>query len=194
MATTDDLTLFFPALIHDRNKWLRPGLMSSDGIEWYTPQPIIKAVLAALGGIVDLDPCADPERSFPATRHYTRVENGLIRPWNGSVYMNPPYGRTVDPNTGENVDIRAWTTKLRDELGPNGWTTEAVALLPMRADTTWFHELHPPVLCLIRGRLRFSGYEQSAPFPSAAAYFGSARERFVAAFQDLGLIYDAAPV
>lgn len=173
-------TLFFPLPIEDRNVWLRPGLMSSDDIEWYTPPEIRAAVVDALGGRVDVDPCADPGKTFPATEHFTAEDNGLVRPWLGRVYMNPPYGRTIGQ----------WTTKLKDELR-NGWALEAVALLPARVDTTWWHELAPPVVCFIRGRLRFSGYEQSAPFPSVAAYFGPERERFMDAFARLGLVYDA---
>jgi hypothetical protein len=177
---SDQTTAFFPAPIEDRNVWLRPALMSSDSIEWYTPPEIRAAVVEALGGKVDVDPCADPGRTFPASEHFTIDDNGLLKRWAGRVYMNPPYGR----------GISAWTTKLRDELR-DGWATEAVALLPARTDTTWWHELAPPVVCLIRGRLQFSGYEQSAPFPSAAVYFGRHRGTFVRAFAPLGLIYEA---
>jgi phage N-6-adenine-methyltransferase len=169
----------YPPLAHDANKWLRPGLMSSDTPEWYTPKHILDAVIDALGAI-DLDPCADPERTVPATTHYTTAENGLAQKWEGRVYMNPPYGRT----------IISWTTKLRDELH-RGWATEAVALLPARMDTRWWHELAPPVVCFIRGRIQFSGYEQAAPFPSAAAYFGGHEEAFVRAFGPLGQMYRA---
>lgn len=181
-STAERLTFFYPPEIEDRNLWLRPGLMSSDDVEWYTPPEIRAAVIEALGGRVDVDPCADPGRTFPATQHFSVEDNGLVHPWLGRVYMNPPYGRTIG----------AWTTKLRDELRA-GWATEAVALLPARVDTTWWHELAPPTVCLIRGRLRFSGYEQSAPFPSAAVYFGPNRQLFVEAFRTLGLIYDYAP-
>lgn len=180
MTRTERMTLFYPAAIEDRNLWLRPGLMSSDGIEWYTPPEIRAAVVMALGGLVDLDPCADPDRTFPSSVHFTEEDNGLVRPWLGRVYMNPPYGRTIG----------MWTTKLRDELR-DGWTTEAIALLPARVDTTWWHELAPPWVCFLRGRLRFSGYEQSAPFPSAACYFGPEPWRFADAFEALGLIYKA---
>jgi hypothetical protein len=155
--------------------------MTSDDIEWYTPLSIRTAVVEALGGKVDLDPCADPGRSFPAAEHFTEQENGLVRPWIGRVYMNPPYGRTIS----------AWTTKLADEMRA-GWATEAVALLPARVDTGWWHDLNPQLVCFIRGRLRFSGYEQSAPFPSAAVYFGPNASRFMRAFAALGLLYVAA--
>jgi hypothetical protein len=180
----DRLTMFYPAPIEDRNRWLRPVLMSSDDVEWYTPPEIRDAVLTSLGGIVDVDPCADPGRTFPATQQFTKEDNGLVRPWLGRVYMNPPYGR----------GISAWTTKLRDELR-DGWATEAVALLPARTDTTWWHELAPPVACFLRGRLKFSGYEQSAPFPSAAVYFGPNHESFLSAFAGLGyFMHASAPV
>lgn len=172
-------TAFWDDPTPDRNKWLRPGMMSSDSQEWYTPPFVIEAVRRTLGAI-DLDPCADPERTVPAAEHLTEVENGLGRQWSGRVYMNPPYGR----------GIIAWTTKLRDEMS-RGWVSEAVALLPARVDTRWWHELDPQFVCFIRGRIQFSGYGQSAPFPSAAAYFGPHPEAFVSAFKRLGAIYRA---
>lgn len=162
----------------DHNKWLRPGLMSSDSVEWYTPPHIRDAVVHALGGIVDVDPCADAGRTFPARTHYTVEDNGLGKRWRGRIYMNPPYGR----------GIIAWTTKLRDEM-TSGWAIEAVALLPARLDTRWWHDLSAPEACFLRGRLTFSGYESAAPFPSVAVYFGSHVERFRAAFRDLGQLY-----
>lgn len=173
-------TLFFPSPTIDRNRWLRPALMSSDSVDWYTPPQIRDATVRALGGRVDLDPCADPGRTFPAAQHFTEADDGLSRPWIGRVYMNPPYGR----------EIVKWTTKLRDELR-NGWATEAIALLPARTDTAWWHELAPPLVCFIGGRLRFTGYEQSAPFPSVAAYFGGDAALFEAVFEPFGMIYAA---
>ncbi len=180
MTAQEQITAFFPQPISDANKWLRPVMMSSDSVEWYTPPQIRKAVLDTFGGICDLDPCADPGRTFPATGHFTEVDNGLIRPWLGRVYMNPPYGRTIDQ----------WTTKLADELR-HGWTTEAIALLPARVETSWWHDLSPSVVCMIRGRLKFSGYESSAPFPSVAVYFGPNRTAFYDAFKRLGLMYES---
>lgn len=172
--------MFFPEEHRDDNRWLRPAMMSSESVEWYTPPHIRDAVVLALGGRVDLDPCADPGKTFPAAAHFTPLENGLAHRWVGRVYMNPPYGR----------EIVAWTTKLRDELAA-GWVTEAVALLPARVDTGWWHDLRPGLVCFIRGRLQFSGYEASAPFPSAAVYFGDNTVRFTEAFGRMGQIYAA---
>lgn len=56
--------------------------------EWLTPP----AILAALGAF-DLDPCAPVIRPWPtAARHFTTADNGLVQPWAGRVFLNPPYG------------------------------------------------------------------------------------------------------
>lgn len=163
----------------DAVKWMRPGLMSSLSVEAYTPRHIADAVVETLIK-VDLDPCAEPERTFPAAAHLTKEDNGLGRAWSGKVYMNPPYGREIDQ----------WTTKLRDEFD-NRWVIEAIALLPARVETDWWQKLHPPHICFIAGRLTFGRHRNPAPFPSVATYFGPHPERFRSAFGRLGQLYEA---
>lgn len=58
---------------------------------WLTPPDILKAV----GGSesFDLDPCSPIDRPWDtAQQHYTIADNGLIKPWEGRVWLNPPYG------------------------------------------------------------------------------------------------------
>ena len=56
--------------------------------EWLTPPHVIQAL-----GFFDLDPCSPIERPWPtAEKHYTILDNGLIQPWNGRAWCNPPYG------------------------------------------------------------------------------------------------------
>lgn len=43
--------------------------------------------------------------------------------------------------------------------------------------------------CFLRGRLRFSGSEQGAPFPSMTVYLGADVARFARAFERLGDTY-----
>lgn len=152
---------------------------SSDSPEWYTPTHIIEAVVAVLGEI-DLDPCSNAidEPRIPARRHLTHRENGLAHEWRGRVYMNPPYGDGI----GE------WTGKLSSEYA-SGRVTEAIALVPARTDTRWFGHLRDHPRCFIAGRLRFSDNDVSAPFPSAAVYFGARVQRFAHAFAAVGDTY-----
>jgi hypothetical protein len=58
--------------------------------DWYTP----RWIFAAADLIFDLDVCApvDPERrTCPARRYLTPIEDGLRQPWEGLVWMNPPF-------------------------------------------------------------------------------------------------------
>lgn len=152
---------------------------SSAAEEWYTPAAIVERVVATLEGI-DVDPCSNSATDpvIPAGMHFTRHDDGLSRDWNGTVYMNPPYGRAVAD----------WVGKLVAEHTA-GRTTEAVALLPARTDTKWFRRLRHFPKCFIHGRLRFSGCDQAAPFPSMTVYLGNRPQRFAEAFQDIGDVY-----
>ncbi len=149
---------------------------SSASPEWYTPAEVIERVVEALGAI-DLDPCADPAKRVPATKHHTENDDGLARPWHGRVYMNPPYGDA----------IRTWIQKLGAEYEA-GRTVEAIALIPARTDTAWFRDLPWEWACLVTGRLEFSEHGVGAPFPSALLYLGQRPAAFVNAFGDFGLI------
>lgn len=56
--------------------------------DWLTPPEILKAL-----GEFDLDPCAPLPRPWDmAKKHYTLADNGLLKPWTGRVWLNPPYG------------------------------------------------------------------------------------------------------
>jgi len=66
---------------------------------------------------------------------------------------------------------------------------EAIALVPARTDTVWFRRMAGCPRMFIWGRLRFSGQENSAPFPSMLVYFGQDLERFKMIFADIGDVY-----
>ena len=57
--------------------------------DYYTPPEIFKL----LDLVFDLDVAAPPNGApFVPCKHYlTQNENGLITPWFGSVWCNPPY-------------------------------------------------------------------------------------------------------
>ena len=47
-------------------------------------------------------------------------------------------------------------------------------LIPARTDTKWFHEIvlpHAQEIRFLRGRLKFGGMKNSAPFPSMLVIF-----------------------
>jgi hypothetical protein len=57
--------------------------------EWYTPPEIFTALRLEF----DLDPCSPgPGHWVPARKIYTQADDGLMQPWCGLVFCNPPYG------------------------------------------------------------------------------------------------------
>ena len=108
----------------------------------------------------NLDVCALPENTKCAA-YYTPEMNGLVQPWYGNCWCNPPYGRKI----GE------WVKRAHN-YAMEGITT--VMLLPARTDTQWFHDyiLNPKrEIRFIRGRLKFGDSKNSAPFPSMVVVF-----------------------
>lgn len=67
------------------------GFYSRRNDRWLTPLSIVEAV-----GPFDLDPCAAPDHPTATTRWTPEeVGDGLSMPWEGRVWLNPPYGRTM---------------------------------------------------------------------------------------------------
>jgi hypothetical protein len=156
---------------------------SSNSVEWITPPDIIARARTVMREI-DLDPCADWGNSVSAKQYFTAQDDGLSKRWIGRVFMNPPYGDTIGQ----------WVEKLLAELidPTDPGVTQAIALVPARTDTAWFQHFfshyNAPV-CFISGRLKFSGHENSAPFPSAIIYFGENQHSFAEQFGPIGTIY-----
>jgi phage N-6-adenine-methyltransferase len=131
---------------------------SHDSDEWETPQWLFEELSWIYGGFA-LDPCATPQNA-KCTRFFTRAENGLIQPWEGKVFCNPPYGREI----GRWVE-KAYQSSVASAL--------VVCLLPARTDTRWWQDYaRRGHVWFLRGRLKFGAAENAAPFPSAVVTFG----------------------
>ena len=123
---------------------------------WATPQDFFDKY----NDIYDFktDVCASPENA-KCSVYYTEQMDGLAQEWKGSCWMNPPYGRA----------IKDWMRKAY-ESSLKGATV--VCLVPARTDTAWWHDYAiKGDIEFIRGRLKFGGHKNSAPFPSAVVVF-----------------------
>ena len=126
---------------------------SSATDRWSTPRELYESLNREFE--FDFDPCPlDGDADGSAT---------LLCQWRGKrVFCNPPYGPALKPF------ISRWN---EPEL--------AVYLLPARTDTRWFHDIVLPFaseIRFVRGRLKFGGSENSAPFPSMIVIFGGVYE------------------
>jgi phage N-6-adenine-methyltransferase len=133
------------------------GMMSSNTDKWETPQDFFNQLDAIFH--FELDVCALPENA-KCKQFFTPDQDGLSQEWKGVCWMNPPYGR----------EIGKWMKKAY-ETGVRGGGT-VVCLVPARTDTAWWHDYAMKgFIWFIRGRLKFGGSKNSAPFPSALVVF-----------------------
>lgn len=119
--------------------------------EWLTPPEIIESL-----GAFDLDPCAPINRPWAtASIHYTINDNGLMQPWDGRVWCNPPFGR----------EAVKWLRRMAEH--GNG-----IALIPARTETAMFYETvwgAADAVLFIQGRPHFHYADgRRAPFNSGA--------------------------
>lgn len=134
-------------------------MFSSKTDLWETPQDLFDKLNNEFQ--FTLDVCATPENA-KCDNFYTKEQDGLKYPWKGAVWCNPPYGS----------GIGQW---VRRALFASVSGSTVVMLLPARTDTKWFHDYiykrNNVEIRFIRGRLKFGGSKNSAPFPSMVVVF-----------------------
>jgi phage N-6-adenine-methyltransferase len=137
---------------------------------WSTPQDFFERLNADFH--FETDVCALPENA-KCRRYYTTPGgmlyesiwqgpahlDGLIQQWAGVCWMNPPYGR----------EIGRWMAKAYRSAQAGA---TVVCLVPSRTDTAWWHDYATKgEIIFIRGRLKFGGSANCAPFPSAVVVY-----------------------
>lgn len=131
------------------------ALFSSRKTDWSTPQGLFDELNEEFS--FTLDPCADMHNA-KCKKYFTQEQDGLKQDWSGEiVFCNPPYGR----------QLSKWVQKAFDETYC-GKCRCVVMLIPARTDTKWFHDYiyNKSEIRFIKGRIKFGGQTENAPFPS----------------------------
>jgi hypothetical protein len=148
---------------HPEPRLQTPGIGShhsatSKTDEWLTPPSITTEL-----GPFDLDPCSPINRPWPtAAKHYTIEDNGYAKPWEGRVWLNPPYSEAA---------------RWMNRLAHHGHGT---ALIFARTETAAWHDYvwpHASGILFLRGRLNFHFVDgrradANAGAPSALIAYG----------------------
>lgn len=155
-----------------------PGQLND---RWLTPP----AVVAALGAF-DLDPCGAPGHQLAGHTYLQEAgDDGLIDPWFGRVWLNPPYGRTM----------RAWI----ERLARHGTGT---ALIPVAVGTKLWQEVifrEASAIHFYRHRIKFLRRDGLAddmvsPQASGIVAFGDADADALLLSGLPGVVFDLRPV
>lgn len=146
-----------------------------DSDRYMTPSWVVQAVIEQFGGVIDLDPCHDPDPvclvQATTTFDIRKGEDGLVLPWLGkTVYLNPPYS-----------SVLPWVIRAAQHAAAGG---EVLMLVNASTDTqSWqsYVLVHGEV-CLLSKRVGFfrPGSTKATPNlqASAVVYFGKQVEAF----------------
>ena len=123
------------------------ALFSSNTDDWSTPVDFYEELTKEFN--FNYDPC-------PLHSDF----DGLKTDWKERVFVNPPYSNVKD-----------FLIKAHEELRKK--SEVIVFLVPSRTDVKWFHKYvyHKAKLRFIKGRLKFGGSKNAAPFPSMLCIF-----------------------
>ena len=116
---------------------------NSDG--WYTPTYIVEMARRVLGAIdLDVASCEAAQSVVQAARWYGKADNGLVQPWYGRVWCNPPYSAPTQ-----------WAHKAISGYRA-GEVMAALILTNSYTETHWWQDLaQAGTMLFFRGRLQF---------------------------------------
>jgi phage N-6-adenine-methyltransferase len=151
------------------------ALFSSNTDEWFTPQDVFNKLNEEFH--FELDAAASIE-NHKCERFFSLENDALTQTWGyvqdylqlrpvHAVFLNPPFSKIaqfVEKAAYESMD------------GPT-----IVALLPSRTDVRWFHkwiyQKEHVEIRFLKGRLKFGGAKNSAPFGSMVVVFYSYKSK-----------------
>lgn len=127
-----------------------------------TPPYALEPIRQALGGVIELDPCTEPDNPTGATRFYALPVDGAEQPWDAeSIFCNPPYSKARE----------RWALRC---IGAGERDARVALLIPAHPDTRIFQKLmrSAHAVVFVRGRLKFgiprdNGRQQAASHGSA---------------------------
>jgi ParB family chromosome partitioning protein len=158
------------------------GAENTGEFERFTPSRYVEAARKVLGRI-DLDPasCKQAQKIVQAKEFYTVDDDGLAKPWRGSVFLNPPYHRQLAPK---------FIDKLVAEIAA-GRVVQAIMLVNNSTDASWFDVAARAAqsVCFTQTRINFCapvGPDVNPTQGQAFLYYGEHGEKFEAIFCAIG--------
>lgn len=147
----------------DNEKRRRPE--NDDRQRHLTPEYLLEPIRVALGGLIDLDPCTEPDNPVRAREFYTPPLDGCAQDWramrNGApiytIFCNPPYG-----------EARArWVEKCIEAAALGA---KVALLIPAHTETKIFQKAlgFCTTVCFVKARVRFGNVRANGRHEAAS--------------------------
>lgn len=158
---------------------------STGNNEWYTPEKYIYAASEVMDGIY-LDPASSEiaNRKIKAMNYFTEKDDGLVKDWRGTVWMNPPFAQPL---------VRLFCEKLIYHF-EGGDITQACVLINNGTETRHGQLMLNAcnAVCFAARRIRFlsdDGVTKNAPLQGQMImYYGKNASGFIEKFSNLGVV------
>ena len=176
--------------------------MPTKSNEWFTPSRYVEAAREVMGSI-DLDPasCNEANIVVRAKKFYSKHDNGLLQPWHGCIWLNPPYGKTIPyeshgrfmggGNT-KNTSLQVMFVAKAIAEYKAGHVSQAILLVTANTTVTWFQPLWDYPICTPYPKIYFfvhgSKEKQRQVFGNVFIYMGRNEQRFIDIFSRFGPI------
>jgi hypothetical protein len=159
------------------------ALHVDSGNEWGTPWWVVQQAAREMGILAfDLDPAAAPGNA-KAHRFFTKADNGLERDWFGTVWLNPPFSRSLaecKPVCARKSCVARGSHLEEPQHGAADFARKVVLELeanrvrglawhgPVAPDTEWYGLIEPWTHYRIdyAGRIAYNDGKSGGTFPS----------------------------
>jgi len=139
---------------------LNKGMMTSNKQTWTTPKDLFQQLDSIWN--FDCDLFASEENAL-CDKYFTEENSAFDNKWGKVNFANPPFTTKIQNKAFLKAHINAYLSNK---------TT--IMLVPARTDTKRFHDIvfaNGYKVIFIKGRLKFGGSKNPAPFPSCYIIF-----------------------
>ncbi len=109
-------------------------------------------------------------------------------PWNGRVFVNPPYGT----ENGQSLAGQFCCKAIEEHAAGNA--SEVIILVNSVHSQKWQTSLYDYAVCLVDHRIKFvngdGGENENPTFQNIFVYLGPRKEEFAAAFSKFGYVME----
>lgn len=149
---------------------------NTGNFEWYTPTYITDAVKTFYKGEIDLDPlsCEFANQFVGAREFYSIEDDGFKQPWEGNIWINPPYQTEYMTKTLDKIEDVCRINPIKN--------IQICMICNNSTETKWFQRalVFAKAVCFLNKRVKFidqNGVVQKSPLQGQVLFYFSSNLR-----------------